>query len=296
MTFKIRSFLNADLPFLLELLKDPTSEERLLYTHYYNGNFLSWVQERKIEVLVADDNRGPVGSVAYNDGFWGEEIEWLVACETEDRNAIEDGLVIEAEKHVKRGKVFTAVNSGSPRTKEWLQRGYFQNGGLIYMVTQLTELRPFTKTPEGALLRTLKPQEEKEFVQIVNAGFEWERVKEGDIQKWKTDSPPFNEEWIHVAEIDGRLVSAVVAKPDMGYNRFFNAKRGYLGPAATLHEYRGRNLATALTMRAMNFLFEQGMDSACLFTAETNDVSQKLLRKIGFEVGHSWKFMFKQVS
>jgi len=84
-----------------------------------------------------------------------------------------------------------------------------------------------------------------------------------------------------------------VAKPDVGYNRFFNAQRGYLGPAATLREHQGRNLASALTVRAMNSLFEQGMDSVCLYTIETNVPAITLLRKIGFEIGHNWKFIHK---
>jgi ribosomal protein S18 acetylase RimI-like enzyme len=115
----------------------------------------------------------------------------------------------------------------------------------------------------------------------------------GDIQKWKTESPPFDEQWIHVAEIDEKLVSAVVAKPDIGYNRFFNAKRGYLGPATTLQEHRRSNLASALAVRAMNCLFMQGMDSVCLFTSQTNIQSIALLQKIGFEIEHGWNFMFK---
>jgi len=161
------------------------------------------------------------------------------------------------------------------------------------MHMRLAGLKTIPKIPEGVLLRSLKPEEENEFVQLVNTGFEYERIRPGDIQKWKTENPPFDEEWIHIAESNGKLVSVVVAKPDVGYNRFFNAKRGYLGPAATLHEYRGRNLASALTVNAMNSLFEKGMDSVCLFTLETNVPSVKLMRKIGFEIGHSWKFMHK---
>jgi len=161
------------------------------------------------------------------------------------------------------------------------------------MLTELAELKAIPEIPENVVLRSLKPKEENEFVQLVNNGFGYERVRPGDIQKWKTENPPFDEEWIHVAESDGKLVSVVVAKPDVGYNRFFNAKRGYLGPAATLSEHRGTNLASAITVRTMNFLFEQGMDSACLFTLETNIPAIKLLRNIGFEIGHSWKFMQK---
>jgi len=293
MTAKIRSFKESDLPFLFELLKEPDDEQRLLYMHYGDGNLLSWIKERRLKVLIAEGNGRIIGSTAYNDGHWGEEIEWLVVCKNADAKLVEDMLIKEAEKDVKKGAVFTSVNAGSSKIEEWVQRGYCPNGGLYYMLTRLAGLKTIPKIPEGVLLRSLKPEEEKEFVQLVNTGFEFERVRPGDIQKWKTENPPFDEEWIHIAESNGKLVSVVVAKPDVGYNRFFNAKRGYLGPAATLHEYRGRNLASALTVRAMNSLFKQGMDSACLFTLETNVPSVKLLRKIGFEIGHSWKFMHK---
>ena len=293
MIAKIRSFKESDLPFLFELLKEPDDEQRLLYMHYGDGNLLSWIQERRLEVLIAEDNGRIIGSAAYNDGHWGEEIEWLVVCKNADAKLVEDMLVKEAEKYVKKGAVFTSVNAGSPKIEEWVQRGYCPNGGLYYMLTRLAGLKTIPKIPEGVLLRSLKPEEENEFVQLVNTGFEYERVRPGDIQKWKTENPPFDEEWIHIAESNGKLVSVVVAKPDVGYNRFFNAKRGYLGPAATLHEYRRRNLASALTVHAMNSLFEKGMDSVCLFTLETNVPAVKLMRKIGFEIGHSWKFMHK---
>ncbi|MGA2523601.1 MAG: GNAT family N-acetyltransferase [Candidatus Bathyarchaeia archaeon] len=293
MIAQIRNFEESDLPFLLELLKEPDSEQRLLYMHYGNGNFSSWLKERSIKVLIAENNNGIIGSAAYNDGFWGEEIEWLVTCGTPDRKLVENMLIREAEKYVKRDTVFTSVNAGSSRVEEWVQRGYCPNGGLYYMITKLSRFKSIPKIPEGVLLRCLKPEEENEFVQVVNAGFGWERVKLGDIEKWKAESPPFDEEWIYVAESDGKLVSVVVAKPDIGYNRFFNANRGYLGPAATLPEYRGKNLASALTVHAMNSLFKQGMDSVCLFTNEANAFSIKLLQKIGFQIGFHWKFMLK---
>ena len=293
MIAQIRNFEESDLPFLLELLKEPDSEQRLLYMHYGNGNFSSWLKERSIKVLIAENNNGIIGSAAYNDGFWGEEIEWLVTCGTPDRKLVENMLIREAEKYVKRDTVFTSVNAGSSRVEEWVQRGYCPNGGLYYMITKLSRFKSIPKIPEGVLLRCLKPEEENEFVQVVNAGFGWERVKLGDIEKWKAESPPFDEEWIYVAESDGKLVSVVVAKPDIGYNRFFNANRGYLGPAATLPEYRGKNLASALTVHAMNSLFKRGMDSVCLFTNEANAFSIKLLQKIGFQIGFHWRFMLK---
>jgi hypothetical protein len=43
----------------------------------------------------------------------------------------------------------------------------------------------------------------------------------------------------------------------------------------------------------MNFLFEKGMDSVCLYTSELNIPSVALLGKLNFEVAHNWKFMRK---
>jgi ribosomal protein S18 acetylase RimI-like enzyme len=293
MNVKIRLFKETDLPFLLEQLKDPEAEQRLLYMHYGDGNLLYWLRNRRIKILIAEDNCKTLGSAAYNDGFWGEEIEWVLVCQNEDRKLVEDMLVEETEKYVKRKTVFTSVNAQSSKFEEWMQRGYCPNGGIYCMVARLSMLKKIPRISDGAILRSLQPDEEKKFIQLVNAGFESERVKIGDIQKWKKQSSPFSEEWIHVAEINGKLVSVVVAKPDTGYNQFFNAKRGYLGPATTLKEYRGKNLASALTVRAMNSMFEQGMDSVSLFTLETNAPSVKLLKKIGFEIDQNWKFMLK---
>ncbi|MEM3442608.1 MAG: GNAT family N-acetyltransferase, partial [Candidatus Bathyarchaeia archaeon] len=190
-------------------------------------------------------------------------------------------------------KIFTSVDAGSPKIQEWMERGYVPEGGMLHMVARLDGVKPLPKVPEGTIIRSLNPNEEAQFVQAVNAGFGWERVEIGTIERWKRESPPFNEKWIHVAEFKNKIVSVVVSKPDTKYNEFFGGKRGYLGPAATLPEFRGQNLASALTQRAMNFLFEKGMNCVALYTAEKNIPSVTLLRKLGFEVGHHWKFMTK---
>ena len=66
-----------------------------------------------------------------------------------------------------------------------------------------------------------------------------------------------------------------------------------MGPAATLPEFRSKGLASALTRRAMNFLFSKGLDSVGLYTEETNEASINLLRRLGFKIMHHWKFLVK---
>jgi ribosomal protein S18 acetylase RimI-like enzyme len=294
MTFQIRSFTEEDLPTLVRLLNE-AHREPYEFTPYTEDELKSRIRERCFQIFMAVENGETVGSVAYNDGHWGEEIEWLTASKSSNRKIIENELLREAEKCVKRQVVFTAVDAGSPKTEEWIERGYKPEGGLYHMIARLDGIKPLPKVPEGIILRSLKPQEEKELVEAVNAGFGSERIRMGIIQLWRSEFPSFSEEWVHVAEHNNKIVSAVVSRPDMNYDKFFNGKRGYLGPAATLPECRGKNLASALTFRAMNFLFEKGMDSVALYTSEQNIPSIALLRKLGFEVGHHWKFMRKSL-
>jgi ribosomal protein S18 acetylase RimI-like enzyme len=294
MLFQIRSFAEKDLPTIVRLLNE-TNRGAYEFTPYDEDSLKSRIQERHFQILMAVEHGKTVGSVAYNDGHWGEEIEWLTTAESPNRKTIENELVREAEKCVKRQAVFTAVDAGSPKISEWIERGYKPEGGLYQMIARLDCIKPLPRVPEGIILRSLKPQEEKELVEAVNAGFGWQRLEMGIIQRWKSECPPFSEEWVHVAEHNHKIVSVVASRLDVDYNRFFNGKRGYLGPAATLTEYRSKNLASTLTLRAMNFLFEKGMNSVALYTSEQNTASIALLRKLGFEVGHNWKFMRKNL-
>lgn len=90
-------------------------------------------------------------------------------------------------------------------------------------------------------------------------------------------------------------MSAVVARPDTDYNKYLHLRRGYLGPAATLSEFRNKHLASALTAQAMNFLFEKGMNSVRLGTSEQNVSSITLLRNLGFQVDIVRKILRKKL-
>jgi ribosomal protein S18 acetylase RimI-like enzyme len=264
------------------------------FVSYDEETFRARVQDRKWKVLVAEEGGEVVGSTAYDDGYWGEEIRWLFVGDVQGRRIVESRLVGEIEKCVRRGAVFTSVDAGSPRVREWEGRGYELDDGLYHMVARLDRERSLPVIPEDVLLRSLGVDEEKEFVEAVNAGFGWERVKVADLERWKTENSPFDEGWVQLAELAKRIVSVVVSKPDTYFNRFFNGRRGYLGPAATLSEFRNRNLASALTVRAMNYLLVEGsMDSVALHTGDRNLPSVTLLQKLGFEIKHHWKFMRK---
>jgi len=295
MAVQFRSFTDKDLQRLVRMLND-AYKGSYEFTSYTGESLSSWIKEGKLKILMVEENGEVLDSAAYHDGHWGEEIEWLIIPESPNQKFIEKELVGKIEEYVKGQTVFTAVDAGSPKINEWIESGYKPEGGLYHMVAEINGLKPLPKIPEDIIIRSLKPNEEKEFVEALNAGFGLERVKLGVIQRWKLEFPSFTEEWIHIAEINDKIVSVAVAKPDTRYNRFFGGKRGYLGPAATLTEHRGKNLASALTRRAMNFLYEKEMESVALYTSEQNIPSTTLLRKLDFKVGHHWKFMRKNLS
>jgi len=294
MTAQIQSFTDKNLSSLVKLLNE-ARRESYEFIPINEEKLRSRIKEWDLEVLVVEEEGEIIGSVAYNNGHWGEEIEWLCVRENPNRKYLENLLVREIEKHVKGEKIFTVVDAESLKINEWTERGYKPEGGLCHMVARLDGLKPLPKVPEGTIISSLKTEEEKDFVEAVNAGFNHERLKQGVVQRWKSECPPFSEELIHIAKLDSKIVSVVVSRPDTKHNEFFGGKRGYLGPAATLSKYRGKNLASALTRRAMNALFEKGMNSVALYTTEQNVPSVTLLRRLDFKIGYHWKFMHKNL-
>jgi len=294
MTAQIQSFTDKNLSSLVKLLNE-ARRESYEFIPINEEKLRSRIKEWDLEVLVVEEEGEIIGSVAYNNGHWGEEIEWLCVRENPNRKYLENLLVREIEKHVKGEKIFTVVDAESLKINEWTERGYKPEGGLCHMVARLDGLKPLPKVPEGTIVSSLKTEEEKDFVEAVNAGFNHERLKQGVVQRWKSECPPFSEELIHIAKLDSKIVSVVVSRPDTKHNEFFGGKRGYLGPAATLSKYRGKNLASALTRRAMNALFEKGMSSVALYTTEQNVPSVTLLRRLNFKIGYHWKFMHKNL-
>jgi ribosomal protein S18 acetylase RimI-like enzyme len=293
MSVQIRDFAYKDLSAFVRLLNE-TNEGSYEYIPLTEDEMRVRIQEGKFRTLMAEENGEAVGFVTYSDGFWGEEIRWLAVREGSNRKLVENELVSHAEKYVHGETVFTSVDAGSPRTVDWIERGYKLEGGLYQMFAKL-RIQPFPTVPEGIVIRSSRPGEEKMVVETVNSVFGWERLKQGFIEEGKVESPPFDEEWVHLATLEDRILSVVVAWPAVKYNKLFGGRRGYLGPAATVPEFRSKKLASALTVRAMNFVFEKGMDTAVLHTSELNIPSVTLLRNIGFEVGHHIKFLRKNL-
>jgi ribosomal protein S18 acetylase RimI-like enzyme len=297
MTIQISKLVNRHLPVAVGLLNEeyrnsygfiPFDEERVL----------SQIRQRGLKVLVAEENGdvlGLIGTHTHAEEHLEEHISWLAACRGHNQGAVENILVNEIEKDAKGGIVITMIAEGSLRINDWINRGYTLQAGFQQMSATLEGLKPVPEVAEGFKLRSLRPDEEKKLVAAVNTGFGWQRLKPGDLETWKSENPPFTEDWVQVAESGERIASAVVARPDTEYVKYLHLKRGHLGPAATIPEFRNKHLASALTARAMNFLFKRGMDSVTLGTSEQNLSSIALLRGLGFQVDVVRKILRKEL-
>ncbi len=294
MSVKVRGFEERDLSTLLKLF-NAAWKDMYEFMPLTDDEVRARVQMDKSKVLVADEEGKIVGSATYSDGYWGEEIRWLAVEGAGDSQVVRDTLITEVERMVHGESVFAMVDSGSPEIGQWTKRGYVIDGGLYQMISKLDGVRPVPAVPEGIVLRSMNADEEKRVVEAVNGVFGWDRLKPDFVERGEVESPPFDREWVHLAELDGKILSVVVAWPAVKFNRYFGTKRGYLGPAATIPEYRSKKLASALTVQAMNFLYGKGIDTVVLHTSERNLPSVKLLNGIGFEVGHDFKFLRKSI-
>jgi ribosomal protein S18 acetylase RimI-like enzyme len=294
MTVQITKFAKKHLPVIVSLLNDEyrDSDE---FVPFDEERVQSEIRSRRLRFLIAEENGKVLGLIGTHSHENSEEhVTWLAASKGHDQKAIENMLVNAAEKNGKASAVLIMIDEGSSKIADWTKRGYVLEPGFQRMSAKLDGLRPIPKVDEDTKLRSLRADEEEQFVEAVNRGFGWERLQRGDFEAWKAEDPPFTEEWVQIAEVKGRIVSTVVAKPDTDAMKYMHLNRGYLGPAATLPEFRNKHLASALTARAMNFLYKKGMDSVILGTSEQNVSSIALLRSLGFQVENVRKILRKE--
>ncbi len=295
MTIETTEFADKDLSAVCKLLNEEFREQ-YEFIPFDEDRVRSQIKRRHLKILVAEENGRVSGLIASHSHENSEEdITWLAVSKEYDRKAIEDVLLTALERHVKANTFITMIDEGNPRIADWISRGYTLQPGFQRMSAKLTGSISVPIVDADIKLRNLGTDEEDQLIEAVNKGFGWKRLEHGDLETWKSEDPPFNEEWIQVAEFEGRIVAVVVPKPDTDSNKYLHLRRGYLGPAATFPEFRGKHLASALTARSMNLLFQKGMDSARLGTSEQNVSSIALLRSLGFKVDNVRKILQKKM-
>ncbi|MCL6642089.1 MAG: GNAT family N-acetyltransferase [Candidatus Bipolaricaulota bacterium] len=288
---KIRPYQKADLPKLVGLFNEVYrgSHEFIPYTE---EKLRAELEEASSILVVADEQGRILGLGLLRREWHGEEIQ---LCAQPGQQKIEEQLLSAIESQARSGEISTVVDSEDcDRIEFFVARGYKPDGSLYHMVAELDQPRA-VPVPQGYLLRGLKPTEEEELIEVVNAAYEGERLRLGALARWHSEDPAFSAAWVQMAEHKNRLVAAVVARSDRDFNQHYHAKRGYLGPAATLPAHQGKGLGKALTAQALNFLREHGLERASLYTWSGNVAALKVLKSLGFRVSHEWQILTKSI-
>lgn len=289
----VRRYRETDLPQLVDLLNRACRDDHE-FVPKSEGVFAEELGGADA-ILVAVGPSGQIlGMCLLRRAWYGEELE-LHALSSSVRREVEERLMAEIEPQSHTGELTALVDAGDEeRSRFFSARGYRRESHFYQMIAELSPSRT-PSAPEGYLLRSLRPDEECAFVRMVNEAYSGERLDAGVLAGWKAEDPVFDEGCVHVAEKENRLVAAVVARSDWEYNAHYGAKRGYLGPAATLPAHRGVGLGRALTAQAMVVLGQRGMRTACLYTWQGNAAALRLTRHLGFRIGHEWAILRKVV-
>jgi ribosomal protein S18 acetylase RimI-like enzyme len=243
-------------------------------------------------VLLATDDQERVAGLAYLGRQWYGETITLHVRPGPEQWKVGDLLLSALEPRTQADELSTSVDtSDRERLAFFLERGYRPESSFYEMAADLDHRRRLRRLPAGCIIGTLKTDEEEALIQLANTAYAGERLRPGILARWQAQDPNFSTDWVQVARRDGQLVATVVARSDREYNEYFHVNRGYLGPAATLPNYRGEGLGEALTAQAMNFLRERGMRSVCLHTWERNQPAVRLTSNLGFRVLHEWKVL-----
>jgi ribosomal protein S18 acetylase RimI-like enzyme len=288
---KLRPYQKADLPKLVGLFNE-TYRGSYEFIPYTEEKLRAELKEAS-SILVGADEQGRIRGLGLLRQEWhGEEIQ---LCAQPGQQKIEEQLLSAIESQAQSSEITTVVDSEDRERIEFFNaRGYKPDGSLYQMVAELDQPR-LVPVPQGYLLRSLKSNEEEELIEVVNTAYEGERLRPGALARWHSEDPAFSAAWVQVAEFEGKLVAAVVARSDHDFNQHYHAKRGYLGPAATLPAHQGKGLGKALTAQAMNFLREHGLERASLYTWSGNVAALKVLKSLGFRVSHEWQILTKSI-
>ncbi len=291
---KLRTFSDTDITELVSIVNEAYREE-YEFIPYNEEDLLSELKPAST-VLLATDEGGQIIGLAYLRQDWYGETFTTCARPGTDWREIEGSLLTAIEPCNKTGNITTAVEPDDRERMEFfIARGYRPQSSLYQMVVDLDQPVPWISLPEGYTIRSLNPDEEERLIRLANAAYSSERLQPGVLAKWQARDPDFKVDWIQVAEWQGELVAMVKASSDREYNEHYNARRGYLGPAATLRDHRGKGLSKALTARAMDILREHGMHTACLYTWEGNPAAVELTKHLGFRLGHEWKILGRKL-
>ena len=262
---RLQTYHRSALPKLVSLLNEAEAKS-YEFIPYSEQSLQAELKEAK-SVLMACDERNRISGLAYLHEEWYGETVTLHLRSGTGQWEVGDVLLSSLEPLSKTGSLSTSVDPfDRERLSFFRRKGYRPESSLYQLTADLGRRRRRPHLPEGCVLRNLRTDEEERLIELANTAYDGVRLRPGILARWHAQDPNFGTDWVQVVECEEQLVATVVARSDGEYNNYFQANRGYLGPAATLPSYRGKGLSQALTAEAMNCLRERGMQTVCLHT------------------------------
>ena len=240
--------------------------------------------------FVAESRRILVGCIMVESPsvFDSNEAEITILAVSSRESNLEENLIEAAEENVRVANVSIRVRSDDEMAGWLASRGYAVEPGFWHFVASLAVL-PKEPVAEHVQIRSMKKSERGEVIDAVNAAYGKRRLTQDHFSRWRRQDPQFNEDWVLVAILDEKIVGVLCLREDLQYSQVSGKRRGYMGPAATLPQYRSHGIGRALNWHGMQFLKAHGMDEASLYTEENNIPVHRLVSDLGYEHRHIWK-------
>jgi len=291
---QIRKALSDDIDAMIQLANG-FYRDTYEFTGFSNSDFVLGKNDNFALVAMSDGSCVGCVMVESPSTFASDEAEiTILAVSGVGKRSVEELLIEAAEKNVGTAHVSFWVGKDDDRIGWLLSRGYLAEPGYSHFVADLAKL-PEKPPVQNVQVRSMKLSEENEVIRVVNAAFGKARLTQEAIDRWRRDDPLFTEDWILVAVSNGEIVGVTCMRQDLHYNKVFRKRRGYMGPAATLPNYRTRGINKAINWYGLRFLKDRGMSEAALYTAENNLPVLKLVSSLGYEYRYTWKRFKKTV-
>ncbi|MEM2110858.1 MAG: GNAT family N-acetyltransferase [Candidatus Bathyarchaeia archaeon] len=169
---------------------------------------------------------------------------------------------------------------------------------IVFMERDLRKPIPKPILPEGYLFEQFRSDEKEELIECHNKLFEGEwlyipRSVAGFVNFYERN-PDFDPTGFFNITYKGEIVGFIWNIISKSYVENSGRKLGLLEVLGVAKEHRQKGLGTALTLRALIWHREKGMDHVSLNTH--SDVARNLYIKCGFEIVSRWQIMRRPLS
>ncbi len=181
------------------------------------------------------------------------------------------------------------------RQRAWIDRlrgrGYRPVRYFYDMIHDRLHDLPPAPLPPGLEIRPVKPEHYRAVWEAIDEAFRdhwgYSEPTEEDYRQWLS-RPYFAPDLWQVAWEEDQVAGVAINMIDLGENRKFNRRRGYVHTLGVRRPWRGRGLGRALLVRSLAMFRDRGMTEVCLgVDAENPTGALRLYESVGFRVLHS---------